>query len=77
MNGASDNAAKKPSTTVGIPARISSSGLAQARTRGEAYSARKIAAYSPIGAATSIAMVVIRSVPTTSGTIPKAPEEPP
>ena len=39
MSGATVNAAKKPSTTVGTPARISRSGLAKERTRGVAYSA--------------------------------------
>ena len=38
-NGATVRAAKNPSTTVGMPASISSMGLAMPRTRGEAYSA--------------------------------------
>jgi len=37
--GARLSAAKKPSTTVGMPARISSTGFAKARNRGVAYSA--------------------------------------
>ena len=40
MNGATVSAAKKPYTTVGMPARISSVGLATARNLGEAYSDR-------------------------------------
>ena len=40
ISGATVRAAKKPSTTVGMPARISRMGLAMARTRGVAYSAR-------------------------------------
>ena len=40
MSGATVSAAKKPSTTVGMPARISSIGLAKARKRGVAYSDR-------------------------------------
>ncbi len=36
--GATVSAAKKPSTTVGMPARISRIGLANARKRGVAYS---------------------------------------
>ena len=39
MSGATVSAAKKPSTTVGMPARISRIGLAKARNRGVAYSA--------------------------------------
>ena len=39
IRGATVSAAKKPSTTVGMPASISSSGFSTPRTRGEAYSA--------------------------------------
>ena len=38
MKGATVRAAKKPYTTVGMPARISSRGLALARSLGPAYS---------------------------------------
>ena len=55
--------AKKPSTMLGMPARISRIGLTKLRVRGEAYSARKIALKSPIGVATSMAMADTRNVP--------------
>ena len=58
--------AKKPSTTLGIAARISRIGLTVRRTRGVAYSARKIAAPRPSGAATSIAMTAMTNVPAMS-----------
>ena len=40
MNGATVRAAKKPSTTVGMPASVSSTGLKMARTGALAYSDR-------------------------------------
>ena len=46
--------AKKPRTMLGMPARISRIGLTKLRVRGEAYSARKIALKSPIGAASFV-----------------------
>ena len=76
IRGATTRAAKKPYTTVGIPARISISGLAAERNRRSAYSERKIADIRPMGTATSMAMPDIRSVPTNTGTDPNAPEEP-
>ena len=39
MKGATVSAAKKPSTTVGMPVSISRTGLKMALTVGEAYSA--------------------------------------
>ena len=69
--GAMKLMAKKPKTIVGMPAIVSSIGLITFRTRGEAYSARRIAASNPSGTATSIAMPATSTVPDTSGQIPK------
>ena len=70
--GATTSSAKKPYTTVGIPARISRIGLIQARARGEAYSERKIAEKRPIGAATSMAISAIMKVPKNRGSAPNS-----
>src|SRR5215210_7387221 len=56
---------------VGTPASISRAGLSQRLKRGEAYSLKKIAARSPTGSATAMAIRVVSSVPQTSTTIPK------
>ena len=56
--GAIQVSAKKPSTTEGMPARISSAGFSQARVLRLAYSARYTAAPSPRGPATTMAMPV-------------------
>src|SRR5690554_1189926 len=76
MNGATVRAAKKPYTTVGTPASISSSGLITARAGLVAYSDRYTADSKPTGTATSSAMAEISKVPVNSGIIPKAPSEP-
>ncbi len=55
--------AKKPSTTLGMAARISRIGLTVRRMRGVAYSARKIAAPRPSGVATTMAMPAMTNVP--------------
>src|SRR4028118_386516 len=56
---------------VGTPASISSAGLSQRLRRGEAYSLKKIAAKSPTGNATAIAIRVVRMVPLASTIMPK------
>ena len=55
--------AKKPTTTLGMPARISSAGFRIFRVRRPAYSERYTAEASPIGAATSMAMAVTMRLP--------------
>ena len=74
--GPTVSSAKKPYTTVGIPARISMSGLTILRVVGWAYSAKYIATINPIGPATAMATSMIRNVPAKMGTAPKAPEDP-
>ena len=74
--GATVIAAKKPYTTVGMPARISSAGFANALILVFAYSARYIADIKPIGTAITIATNEIKMVPTKRGTAPKLPDEP-
>ena len=56
--GAIQVSAKKPSTTDGIPARISSAGFSQDRTLRLAYSDRYTAPPSPSGPATTMAIPV-------------------
>ncbi len=53
-----------------MPARISSNGLSILRTRGLAYSARRIAAPSPNGTATRSAITVVHNVAVTRGRTP-------
>ena len=64
--GAIHSRAKKPRTTLGIPARISKMGLSVRRTRGRAYSDRKMAAPKPSGAATIMAIPVTIKLATIS-----------
>src|SRR5215212_3549852 len=63
--------AKKPNAIVGTPARTSRMGLTILRTRGLAYSLRKIADPRPIGIAKIRAQKVTLRVPTTIGKTPK------
>ena len=62
--------AKKPYTTVGIAARISSKGFTIAVKRGGAYSLRYTAMVRPRGNATRMAMKLVKKVPATNGRIP-------
>ncbi len=62
--------AKKPNTTVGMPARTSSTGLRTLRAWGLAYSDRYRAAPRPSGMATTIAMPVMSSVALRIGSTP-------
>src|SRR5215203_4992889 len=55
---------------VGTPARISKAGFSQRLKRVEAYSLEKMAARSPTGNATAIAMTVVKSVPLMSTIMP-------
>jgi len=70
ISGATVIAAKKPYTTVGIPARTSNIGFKYDLVSWEAYSLIKTALPSPIGIATSIAMNVIIIVPAKIGIAP-------
>ena len=71
MNGATVKAAKKPKTTVGMPANTSNKGLAICLNFGEAYSLKQMAESKPIGVATTTAMSVMSIVPVRSGINPK------
>ena len=71
ISGETKVRAKNPSTTVGIPARTSSTGLTALRSQEGAYSLRKIAVMSPTGMAKSAANAATNRVPARSGRIPK------
>ena len=70
------NKAKKPYTTVGIPARISKNGLTSCLCFSVRYCEVKSALPIPSGALITSAIRVIKSVPVKSGIKPKAPEAP-
>src|SRR5262245_41280688 len=62
--------AKKPSTTDGMPARSSTTGLTISRVRVPAYCDTYTAAPTPSGTDTAIATIVTFSVPRISGQMP-------
>ena len=59
-----------------MPARISINGLAAVLNVRLAYSDMYMADISPMGTATVMAIPDISSVPTSTGTAPKAPDDP-
>src|SRR5215218_8281890 len=69
-SGVTNVSAKYPYTIVGTPARTSRAGFSQRRRRVEAYSLRKIAASSPTGSATAMAIAVVSNVPAISTMMP-------
>src|ERR1022692_1716711 len=62
--------AKKPSTTDGIPAKSSTTGLTISRVRGRAYCDTYSAAPTPSGTETAIETTVTLRVPRMSGQMP-------
>jgi hypothetical protein len=62
--------------TVGMPARISKTGLANNLNLGDEYSDKYIADISPKGTAITKAINEINKVPTNKGKAPKLPEPP-
>jgi hypothetical protein len=69
--GVTHRSAKKPYTTVGIPANTSRQGFTVRRTAGGAYSLRNSAIRTPAGTATNREIQVTSKVPRSSGRIPK------
>src|SRR5215216_4023306 len=69
-SGVTNVSAKYPYTIVGTPARTSRAGFSERRRRGEAYSLKKMAASSPTGSATAMAIAVVSNVPQISTMMP-------
>src|SRR5574341_865166 len=70
-NGVTNNRAKYPYTTVGMPANTSKMGLTTLRTCSPAYSLKYSALTNPIGSATRIAIPAVSAVQVISGRMPK------